>query len=480
MVWSIVYYTITIAYAIFAAFLAVLIVMENRNPIRTLAWILLLVAVPYVGAIIYLFVGRDIRNTILLPKRLVPVEDYSTINEQTLHDHDVPVNFHKLIRLLDNNQHSRLYTDNRVEVYGNGNEIFDTLFADIEKAETSIHIEFYIIEEGTIGNQLHDLLIRKAQEGVQVRVLYDAVGAMKLPIEWLNSLKTAGARIIPFLSANSLSGLKYINYRNHRKLVIIDGSIGYTGGVNIADRYRLGNHLGLWRDTFVKITGPAVEALQHAFLIDWNFANNKEFLPLPEYVTPYESKEGDETDKNTELIQLITSGPEAHWPHILNGILSAINNARESIYIHTPYFIPPEPLKMALESAALSGVDVKLMIAEQSDSIVVSTASRSYVEPLLRAGVKVYFYRHNFLHSKAIVIDHYLSIIGTANMDIRSFEQNFEVATFIYGQSTAQTLTSNFLQDEKSCRQLNLQSWRQRTLTRRLYESFARLFSPLF
>ncbi len=480
MVWSIIYYTIAVAYAIFAAFLSVVIVMENRNPVRTLAWILLLIALPIVGAVIYLFLGRDIRTSILLPKRLKPLEDYSTINEQTLHEHNVPVNFHKLIRLLDNNQHSRLYTDNKVEVYGTGKEIFETLFADLETATTSIHIEFYIIEEGTVGNQLHDILVRKAEQGVQVRVLYDAIGAMHLPIEWRNSLKSAGVKIAPFLSANSLSGLKYVNYRNHRKLVIIDGSIGYTGGINIADRYRLGNHLGLWRDTFVKIMGPAVESLQHAFLIDWNFANIKEFLPLPEYVAPCEPKEGDEMAGNDQLIQLITSGPDSYWPHILNGILSAINNARECIYIHTPYFIPPETLRLALESAALSGVDVRLMMAEQSDSIVVSTASRSYIEPLLRAGVKVYFYRQNFLHSKAVVIDNYLSIIGTANMDIRSFEQNFEVATFIYGQSTAEKLTKNFLQDEKSCRQLNMQSWRQRTMARRMYESFARLLSPLF
>lgn len=479
MIWTIIYYTIAVAYAIFAAFLAVLIVMENRNPIRTLAWILLLVAFPIGGAIIYLFLGRDIRRTILLPQRLKPVEDYSTINEHTLHDYNVPTNFHKLIRLLDNNQHSRLYTNNNVEVYSTGKEIFETLFTDLEAAKYSIHIEFYIIEEGTVGNQLHDLLVRKAQEGVQVRVLYDAVGGMKLPLEWRNTLKAAGAKISPFLSANSLSGLKYINYRNHRKLVIIDGKVGYTGGVNIADRYRLGNHLGLWRDTFVRITGPAIEAFQHAFLIDWNFAN-KEFLPLPEYVFPFEHEEGDESTSNNQLIQLITSGPESHWPHIFNGILSAINNARDHIYIHTPYFIPPEPLRLALESAALSGIDVRIMIAEQSDSIVVSTASRSYVEPMLRAGVKVYFYRHNFLHSKAIVIDNYLSIIGTANMDVRSFEQNFEVATFIYGTKTANMLVSNFGQDIHSCRQLNLQAWRHRTFARRMYESFARLLSPIF
>lgn len=473
MVWQIIYYTATIIYAIVAAALSVVIIMENRNPIRTLAWIMLLIVFPIGGAIIYLFFGRDHRKKHILADRL----DFGSnvIDSAKLTELGIPDNFQKLVKLIDNNQHSSLFNDNKVSVYANGSEIFDSLFADLDKAEKSIHIEFYIIEEGEVGNHLHDLLLKKAKEGVEVRVIYDYIGGMRLPIEWKRSLVDAGVKIHSFLTANSFSGLQYINYRNHRKLVIIDGEVGYTGGVNIADRYRLGNHLGLWRDTFIRVSGSAVKAMQHAFLIDWKFVCNYEKIELEDYVSEVKDE-----NKGDEMMQIVTSGPDTEWPNILNGVLSAINNARKSVYIHTPYFIPPEPLMIALESAALSGVDVRLMLSENSDSLIVSTASRSYIDRMLRAGIRVFFYRYNFLHSKAIVIDDYLSILGTANMDIRSFEQNFEVAAFIYGEKTAGELSYHFEEDMKTCKELNLSAWRHRSVPKRIRESFARLLSPIF
>lgn len=473
MVWQIIYYTATIIYAIVAAALSVVIIMENRNPIRTLAWIMLLIVFPIGGAIIYLFFGRDHRKKHILADRLD--SGSNVIDSAKLAELGIPDNFQKLVKLIDNNQHSSLFNDNKVSVYANGSEIFDSLFADLDKAEKSIHIEFYIIEEGEVGNHLHDLLLKKAKEGVEVRVIYDYIGGMRLPIEWKRSLVDAGVKIHSFLTANSFSGLQYINYRNHRKLVIIDAEVGYTGGVNIADRYRLGDHLGLWRDTFIRVSGSAVKAMQHAFLIDWKFVCNYEKIELEDYVS-----EVKEENKGDEMMQIVTSGPDTEWPNILNGVLSAINNARKSVYIHTPYFIPPEPLMIALESAALSGVDVRLMLSENSDSLIVSTASRSYIDRMLRAGIRVFFYRYNFLHSKAIVIDDYLSILGTANMDIRSFEQNFEVAAFIYGEKTAGELSYHFEEDMKTCKELNLSAWRHRSVPKRIRESFARLLSPIF
>lgn len=473
MVWQIIYYTATIIYAIVAAALSVVIIMENRNPIRTLAWIMLLIVFPVGGAIIYLFFGRDHRKKHILADRLD--SGSNVIDSAKLTELGIPDNFQKLVKLIDNNQHSSLFNDNKVSVYANGSEIFDSLFADLDKAEKSIHIEFYIIEEGEVGNHLHDLLLKKAKEGVEVRVIYDYIGGMRLPIEWKRSLVDAGVKIHSFLTANSFSGLQYINYRNHRKLVIIDGEVGYTGGVNIADRYRLGDHLGLWRDTFIRVSGSAVKAMQHAFLIDWKFVCNYEKIELEDYVSEVKDE-----NKGDEMMQIVTSGPDTEWPNILNGVLSAINNARKSVYIHTPYFIPPEPLMIALESAALSGVDVRLMLSENSDSLIVSTASRSYIDRMLRAGIRVFFYRYNFLHSKAIVIDDYLSILGTANMDIRSFEQNFEVAAFIYGEKTAGELSYHFEEDMKTCKELNLSAWRHRSVPKRIRESFARLLSPIF
>ena len=469
---DILYYTFTTLYVILDIAVIIVVVLENRNPIRTLAWILLLLVLPLIGAVIYLIFGRDYRNKKILKRWSDVHVQTKRVSEKELEAEGVPWRFRKVFRLLDTEMTNELYAGNNIEVYTQGREIFDTMFRDLEAAKHHIHIEFYIIEEGEVGNHLHDILLRKAQQGVEVRVIYDYYGGLKLPIEWRNSLKKAGAKIYPFLSAKSFLGLQYINYRNHRKLVIIDGKAAYTGGVNIADRYRLGNHLGLWRDTFIKVQGPAVAAMQQAFLLDWNFVD-KERLVESDYI-----EKSDHV--GNEIVQIVTSGPDNDWLNMLNSVVAAINSAKERISIHTPYFIPPEPLMQALESAALSGVEVRLMLSERSDSILVSAAGRSYIDKLLSAGVRVYFYRSNFLHSKAIVVDGYLSVIGTANMDVRSFEQNFEIAAFVYGEETGSTLEQNFEIDMRTCRELNIHAWRHRTLWTQAKESIARLMSPIF
>lgn len=469
---DILYYAFTLLYVILDIAVIVVIVLENRNPVRTLAWILLLLLFPLIGALIYLLVGRSHRSKKILKRWSDVHVQGKKVSDEELEERGVPERFRKVFRLLDNEMSDRLYAGNKVDVYVSGDEIFDSLFRDIEAAEKHINIEFYIIEEGAVGNHLHDILVKKAQEGVEVRVLYDYVGGFRLPIEWKNSLKKAGAKIYPFLSVDSLRGLQYINFRNHRKVVIIDGRVAYTGGVNIADRYRLGNHLGLWRDTFIRVEGSAVEALQQAFLVDWDFVD-KEKIALEDYVERSE-------EVGSEVVQIVTSGPDNDWLNMLNGVVAAINRARDSVWIHTPYFIPPEALMQSMISAALSGVDVRLMLSERSDSIVVSAAGRSYVDKLLSAGVKVYFYRSNFLHSKAIVVDGYLSIIGTANMDVRSFEQNFELAAFVYGEETGSNLKEKYELDMRTCRELNLNAWRHRTLWAHMKESMARLLSPIF
>lgn len=469
---DILYYAFTLLYVILDMAVIVVIVLENRNPVKTLAWIFMLLVFPLFGALVYLLIGRSHRSKKILKRWAEVHTQNKKVSDDELAENGVPERFRKVFRLLDNEMGDRLYADNNVEVYTTGHEIFDSLFRDLEAAQKHINIEFYIIEEGAVGNYLHDILVRKAEQGVEVRVLYDYVGGFRLPIEWRNSLKKAGVKINSFLSAKSLLDLQYINNRNHRKLVIIDGKIAYTGGVNIADRYRLGNHLGLWRDTFIKVEGAAVEALQKAFLVDWDFVD-KEKIILSDYVEKREQQ-------GNEIVQIVTSGPDNDWLNMLNGIVAAINRARDSVWIHTPYFIPPDPLMQAMESAALSGVDVRLMLSEKSDSIVVSAAGRSYIDQLLSAGVNVYLYRSNFLHSKAIVIDGYLSIIGTANMDVRSFEQNFELAAFVYGEKTGMSLMEKYELDMRTCRELNLTAWRHRTIWVHVKESVARLLSPIF
>lgn len=472
--WNISYWALTLLYTYIAVVVVITIILENRNPVKTLAWVTIMVLLPIVGIVLYIFFGKNFRRKKIIKNKLdYPiVENHYELPIKDIKNSDIPERFQKVAQLLYNNSQAALYPNNKIEVFATGMTAFDSIFNDIEKAQKSIHIEFYIIENDDVGNKLHELLIKKAHEGVRVRVIYDYLGGYHLPPLWRKTLKDAGVYIQPFLEAKSLLGFLMINYRNHRKQIIIDGEIGYTGGMNMAERYRHGNRLGNWRDTFIRIEGPAVHALQYNFLVDWSFVDGKLITDLKYYPIP---KKFDETN----LMQIVASGPDTDWANIKQGILSAISNAQKQILIHTPYCMPPESILNALETAALSGIDVKIMIPERNDSKLVAAAGRSFVEGMLQAGIEVYYYRYNFLHSKAIVIDNCLSIVGTANMDNRSYEQNFEIAAFIYDTNTANILTHNFEKDLQVSRLLNLNVWKHRKKYNKVTESIARLFSPL-
>lgn len=473
--WNITYWTITILYSYIALVVLVTIILENRNPVKTLAWVTIMILLPVVGIILYIFFGKNFRRNKIINNKLAypSLENHFEYPIDEIEHSSVPQRFQKISNLLHNNCNSTLYPNNDIEVFATGMTAFDSIFADIENAKKSIHIEFYIIENDAVGNKLHDLLIKKAQEGVRVRVIYDFLGGYHLPVTWRKSLRDAGVFIHPFLEANSLLGFLMINYRNHRKQIIIDGEIGYTGGMNMAERYRHGNRLGNWRDTFIRIQGPAVHGLQYNFLVDWSFVDGKLITDLKYYPIPKKF-----TDKDN-LVQIVASGPDTDWANIKQGILAAIANAQHQIFIHTPYCMPPESVLIALEIAAMAGIDVRVMIPERNDSRLVAAAGRSYIEGMLQAGIKVYYYKYNFLHSKAIVIDNYISIVGTANMDNRSYEQNFEIAAFIYDETTATTLVRNFEKDLTVSRELNINVWHHRPKSKKIIESICRLFSPL-
>ncbi len=434
---------------------------------------MLMIIMPVVAVLLYLLVGRDYRRKKLIVKRVgrVPKPKSDVCDIENLGESNIPVRFQKLVRLLDSNSGSRLSDSNEVEVYANGVDIFNSLYADIEAATEHIHLQFYIIENDSEGDKLQNLLIKKANEGVEVRVLYDFLGGWRLSTLWKKDLRSANVQIHSYNSLKNLFGFFMVNYRNHRKLVVIDGKVGYTGGINLAERYRVGNDLGDWRDTFIRVEGPAVHEMQYSFLMDWNFVMNARIRGVKYYPQPTVSG-----DKN---IQIVTSSPDAEWETIMQGIICAINNAHNSIYIHTPYCMAPESIMVALVTAALSGVDVRLLVPERNDSRLVAAASRSYFSRFLAAGVKVYLYQENFLHSKAIVVDKYLSIIGTANMDSRSYEQNFEIAAFVYDEQTAEKLYNEFDVDLKISRELHYNLWRSRSRTKKIKESIARLFSPI-
>ena len=470
---SILYYLLLIAYAYTIIVCVSVVLLDNRSPTQSLLWVVALIMLPFIGLVFYVFFGRNHRKKKIVQSnqhKILPKPEYA-LGMKDLITSDLEKHLQKTARLLFKNSGSHPYIDTKVEMLVGGNETFERIFADIENAKQHIHIEFYIIEDDTVGNELRRLLIRKAQEKVRIRVIYDYLGGFRLSDAYIKSLRNAGVFIQPFLPFNLRFGYGKINYRNHRKLVVIDGKIGYTGGINIANRYIYGNRLGKWRDTSVRLEGSAVHGLQNLFLTDWQFVDNKAVINEKYFPEPKTFSQN--------VVQIVPSGPDTDWETILQGIITVFSNARKNIYIHTPYFLPPESLMTAIEMAALSGVDVRLMVPYKTDTILATAASSSYYERVMVAGARIFFYKENFLHSKAITVDNEIGIVGTANMDIRSFEQNFEVNAFIYDEAVAKNLRNAFEEDAKFCEEIELETWKKRRPIQRFKESLARLFSPV-
>lgn len=450
------------------------LLLENRNPTKSLSWVLVLLFLPIIGLIFYLIFGQNLRKQKIISKksirnpanRLKHPFDISKVDENIIDNNQL-----NLIKLLYKNSDATAYTNNKIEILSDGKKTFDAMFDAIRNAKNHIHVEFFIFGNDKISNELREILIQKAQEGVRVRMIYDFWGSIFLSRMYLQSLREAGVFIRPFLPLRLRFGRSKINYRNHRKILIVDGEIGFTGGLNIADRYRFGNSLGHWRDTFVRFEGPAVHGLQQLFLTDWYFVERKIIDDDKYYPTSRKFR--------NNIVQIVSSGPDTDWEAIMQGIASAIMSATQYVYIHTPYFIPNDVIDSCMQMSALSGVDVRLMIPNHSDSKLSDACTSSYLGKVLEAGIKVYKYKKGFLHSKAIVIDGFISIVGSANLDERSFNQNFEVNAFIYDSKTAETLSNLFERDMKNCFELTLEAWSNRKRRQKLKESFARLFSPL-
>jgi len=456
----------------------IVILLENRNPVKSLSWLLVLVFLPIVGLIVYLYLGQDYRKQKIVAKKSIRrLHDRPKLEmEQVDIEHCfLPQHLKQMVNLLYNNGESAAYGGNRITVFGDGEATFEALFEAIENAKKEIHIEFYIIENDDLGKRFCNLLLRKAKEGLRVRLIYDYVGSFRFKKKVQKELRTAGVELFPFLPVHFKITIRKnrINYRNHRKCIVIDNCIGFTGGLNIANRYLFGNKLGKWRDTFIRIDGPAVHGLQYAFLTDWFFVS-QELLIGNHYYPVIEPK-----NMQNSMVQIVSSGPDSDWETIMQGIYTAIATSTRYVYVQTPYLMPPEIIMTALQVAALSGVDVRVMIPSYSDTPMTQSCSLSYVAQLLEAGVKIYLYCDAFLHSKTIVIDDIVSTVGSTNMDFRSYEQNFELNAFIYNAETAVELRELFLKDQQQCRQIVFEEWNKRPVWNRLKESVARLFSPL-
>lgn len=470
-----------ILYLLTVLFIAVLIILENRNPVKTISWILVLVLLPFIGIVIYLFFGQEYRKTKMYSRK--GLKDLEKLRNLTLEQLDnLPKNHFqiserlyskkRLINLLLSNSNAILTNNNEVTVLLNGKETFPEIFKAIEQAKHHIHLEYYIVENDRIGNYLRELLIQKAREGVEVRFIYDDVGSWELKRKFLHSMSDAGVKVDCFMRVRFPNLTSKVNYRNHRKILVVDGETAFLGGLNFADRYEDGvQGIGPWRDTHLKVTGGAATALQIIFMADWYFVS-KEIFKGDQYFKPFESGNG-------KLVQISASGPDSDWESIGQAYFSAIASATDNVFISTPYLMPTADIMTALKTSALGGIDVRIIVPGLSDAIFPKWGTNSYIEELLDAGVKIYFYKAGFTHSKVIVVDGIFSSVGTANLDFRSLETNFEVNAMIYDEEIADILTKQFLDDQDKSEMVVLEEWIKRPRINKIKESFARILSPM-
>lgn len=479
--WSIFWQIFSLLFLLTAIPVAIMIVLEKRSPFKTIAWILVLILLPIIGLIFYLFFGQEYRKQKIYSRKgiksLSRIRKLSTaqlrdIDRTELSLGQKAIEKMNIIRLLLNNSNALLTTGNKLKILNNGKQTFDAIFKAIKGAKHHIHLEYYIYDDDKIGNQLKSLLIEKSREGVEIRIILDDVGTWGLKERYLNEFKANGIEVYPFMEVRFPRLTSKVNFRNHRKILIVDGSIGFTGGINIADRYIEGNpKIGPWRDTHLQLTGDAVACLQVIFAADWFFVIN-ENLSGEDYFPPL-------TDAPGTPVQISASGPDSDWESIEQAFFAGISNAREYVYITTPYLMPPQPLVSALKTAALSNVDVRIILPEKSDAVIPKWCSFSYVEELLEAGIKIYFYQGGFIHSKLLIVDSVFSSVGTTNLDFRSLETNFEVNAFIYEEKFAQQLLRNFRNDLKNSREIKLYEWTLRPWHNKFRESLAHIVSPM-
>ena len=448
------------------------IVLDNRNPVKTLAWVLILIFLPVVGLIFYFFFGQDTRKEKLISKR-----GYARLTKRPMAEYQQQKSFccpdeqFQLMRFFRQVNDSLPFEGNVIRTYTDGTSMLHDLLRAISQAKHHIHLQFYIFEDDAVGRLVRDALIDKAQEGIEVRVLYDDVGCWKVPHLFYEEMRGAGIETHAFLKVRFPRFTSKVNYRNHRKVAVIDGRVGFVGGMNIALRYVKGVPWGIWRDTHLKIEGKAVYGLQTAFLTDW-YAADHSLITSSRYFPEMDAY-------GESLIQIVTSDPIGKCRDIMQGLLLAITSARRYLYIQTPYLLPNEPILVALKTVAQAGVDVRVMIPAKADTRLTHWGTLSYLDELMEAGVKLYMYHKGFLHSKLLVCDDMLSTVGSTNMDFRSFEHNFEINAFLYDRSSALALKNVFLDDQKASMLLSLRHWRKRPWYQKLSESVIRLFAPL-
>lgn len=458
------------------------ILLENKNPLKTQSYLLLMVLLPVIGMLIYLLFGVNIRRQKLYSRKGFSdqmiiqrwIKEYDNLLSKSHDEVQEYLNEKaKLPFLFWRNNFSALSSNNRVWIFNNGEEKFPALLDKLQNAKNHIHLEYYIFDDDVIGNKVIDILCERAQSGVEVRMIVDALGSNNLRQKSIKKLKQSRVQYYEYHPVIFTSLANRVNYRDHRKIVVVDGNIGFVGGINVADKY-INNEesKNYWRDTHCMIEGDAVYSLQILFILNWYFVSKKLIHPNFNYF-PVIIKKGD------SLTSIISSDPDSDNPNLMEGYFSMITTARKEILIITPYFIPNESILTALKTSAKGGVKVVLLLPAESDSVFVHSASLTYMGELLRNNIQVYMYKKGMIHSKVMIIDEELSTIGTANMDYRSFDNNAEVNAVFFDKKLAKEIKDQFLIDLDDAEKLDYILWKNRPLRIKLIGSFGRLVAPL-
>jgi len=438
-------------------FMLFVIFIQRRNTAATWAWISAIALLPIGGFFLYMIFGQDSRKQRVFLKKSMEDEALQECYES-----------------MGNAIEGEITDDNRVMLFHDGVSKFDVLLADIENAKEFIFIQYYILRGDTTGKLLINKLTERARAGVEVYLLVDGMGCSFTSHKIYQPLIEAGGFLGRFMPPVPVR----INFRNHRKIVVIDKHIAYLGGANIGDEY-LGKkkRFGEWRDTHMRLTGGSVSPLTLRFIMDWNCESTEKLIKLPLNICYFSPKSINST--LGAKVRILSSGPDTRYPNILHGFCCLIMEAKTSVYIQSPYFVPDDALFTALRIAALSGVDVRVMYPANPDHLLVYWAASSYVGELMCAGVKGYEYTKGFLHAKTLMVDSKVCAVGTANMDVRSFKINFETHAFIENAPLTQELEEAFRRDMNYCNILSLEKYKKRSVITKIKESFSRLFSPL-
>ncbi len=460
-----------ILYILIALTLVIGLLIRGVKPSKTLAWLLAIFTIPVGGILLYIMLGRNRRKKKLSRMRegILDVPPYAmSPSLDKMHR-----KYKKLMTLVESSSHYPPTDENVVTLLEDGKQTFHSIFEALENAEQYIYLQYYIFEEGELTDKLLTLFEKKKKDGVDIKLIYDGIGSYSLSNTYIQSLKSLGVEVYPFLPFRFGRFLASLNYRNHRKIIVVDGQVAFTGGINISDRYFKGDpNLGRWHDMHLAIKGPAVAHMEHVFISDWFMVSEQsiEMRSHPDSV----KKWGEDT-----MVQIVPSGPDDVFPTIEQSYLSMINEARDYLYITNPYIIPSAEILKALQIASLSGVDVRLLVSEKSDSRLVDWTVRSYFDEFLKSGIRIYQFPHGFLHSKIIVSDDEVASVGTANIDVRSFEHNYEVNALIYDGHVARTLKENFIKDCKESNEVQRDDIADRSVFQKLKEGLARVFAPL-